>query len=238
MLDTTTTTTTITTTITTAVQYPSSLLQAGALSMAAQPPSPGDDATPFLLRVYVKPAPFRPLDDFHPDFRPARDEFKLYVWKTNTLREVAQMLYDADSNISTPFALHAFRHIYWNDRLRDFDAKPVGVGVTRVPLDSVSSLLSDLDSADQDGMDVDTADSKPNHNTSSETISKVLGWDLLKDEIDETAAAITLAEINLADGDLLDCVVKPDPSLTMAPKQARPSGRDRVSVDRFTHSRR
>ncbi|SPO21553.1 uncharacterized protein UTRI_01039_B [Ustilago trichophora] len=206
--------------------------------MGAQPPSSGDDATPFLLRVYVKPAPFRPLDDFHPDVRPVRDEFKLYVWKTNTLREVAQMLYDADPTVSTPLALHAFRRIRWNHRLRHFDAKPVGVGVTRVPLDSVSSLLSDLDSADQDGMDLDTPESKHNRNTSSATTSKLLGWDLLNDEIDESAAAITLAEINLADGDLLDCVVKPDPSLAMASKQARSTGRDRAPVDRFSHSRR
>ncbi|SJX61406.1 uncharacterized protein SRS1_10456 [Sporisorium reilianum f. sp. reilianum] len=204
--------------------------------MAEPPPSPGDDATPFLLKVYVKPAPFRPLDHFRPDAQPARDEFKIYVWKTNTLREVAQLLYDADPTISSPLALHAFRHIYWNDRLREYDAKPVGVGVTRVPLSSVSALLSDLDTADQD-MQVDGADQQRDQRPNDESTSKLLGWDLLKDEIDESAASITLADVNLSDGDMLDCVIKPDPSLATAPKQARPTGRDRPS-DRFGLSRR
>ncbi|CDR88035.1 uncharacterized protein SPSC_03621 [Sporisorium scitamineum] len=205
--------------------------------MAGRPPSPGDDATPFLLRVYVKPAPFRPLDHFHPDARSARDEFKLYVWKTNTLREVAQLLYDADPSISSPLALHAFRHIYWNDRRREYDARPIGVGVTRVPLSSVSALLSDLDTAEQDGMDVDVADAKRDQKVNGESTSGLLGWDLLKDEIDESAATITIADIGLSDGDMLDCVIKPDPTLANAPKQARPTGRDRP-LDRFGHSRR
>lgn len=157
--------------------------------------------------------------------------------KTNTLREVAQLLYDADPNLSTPLALHAFRHIYWNDRLREYDAKPVGVGVTRVPLDSISALLSDIDTADQDDMDVDAADPKQEQKGNGESVSNLLGWDLLRDEIDESAASIKLADIDLSDGDMLDCVIKPDPSLAMAPKQIRPIGRDRPS-DRFGHSRR
>ncbi|SNX82706.1 uncharacterized protein MEPE_01412 [Melanopsichium pennsylvanicum] len=206
--------------------------------MASRPPSPGDDATPFLLRVFVKPAPFRSLDDFHFDSRTIRDEFKLYVWKTNTLREVAQLLYDADPDISTPLAPHAFRHIYWNHRLRDFEATPLGVGVTRVPFDSVSALLSDLDQDDKHEMDVDTADDRHVDPSNGPSTSKLLGYDMLTDEIDEKAAAITLAEIDLADGDFLDCVVKPDPSLVLASKSSRPLGRDRPSADRFGHSRR
>ncbi|GAC96925.1 histone deacetylase complex protein [Pseudozyma hubeiensis SY62] len=202
--------------------------------MAGRPPSPGDDATPFLLRVYVKPAPFRPLEHFHPDARPLRDEFKLYVWKTITLREVTHMLYDADPAVSSPLSLHAFRHVFWNDRLHEFDSRPVGVGITRVPLASITTLLSELDS-EQGSMDVDQADGR--HQVENETMAKQLGWDLLQDEIDEDAAGIVLSDLGLADGDLLDCVIKPDPSLAMAPKQPRATGRDRAA-DHFAPPRR
>lgn len=210
-------------------------------SMADRPPSPGDDATPFLLRVYVKPAPFRPLEDFHSDPRSARDEFKLYVWKTNTLRDVAQMLHDADPSISSPLALHAFRHICYNERRRDFEATPIGVGITRVPLDSVTDLLADLDTADKDQMDTDTPDhsASPKRENGSTSTATILGWDTLKEEIDESAAAMTLAQIKLNDGDFLDCVVKPDPTLALTPKPSRTVGRDRPPPpDRFAHSRR
>ncbi|SOV02539.1 uncharacterized protein UDID_01975 [Ustilago sp. UG-2017a] len=208
--------------------------------MEERPPSPGDDATPFLLRVFVKPVPFRSLQDFHSEARLSRDEFKLHVWKTNTLREVAQMLYDADTCISTPLALHAFRRIHRSERLPgDFEATPIGVGITRVPLASVSALLSDLDIPDEDRMDTDTPEQRQNKAHDRVSTSKLLGWDLLEDEIDENAAAITLAELNLVDRDMVDCVIKPDPSLALAPKPSRPMGRDRQPPpERFSHSPR
>lgn len=147
------------------------------------------------------------------------------------------MLYDADPSVSSPLALHAFRHVFWNDRLHEFDSRPVGVGVTRVPLASISALLSDLDSSEQDSMDVDQADQNGRQHGKNESTAKHLGLDLLQDEIDEDAASIVLADLGLADGDLLDCVVKPDPSLTIAPKQPRSTGRDRAA-DRFAQPRR
>ncbi len=147
------------------------------------------------------------------------------------------MLYDADATISSPLALHAFRRIFWNDRRRDYDAEPVGVGITRVSLDSVQALLLDLDTADQDGMDIDGADQEQDQAVFGESTSKLLGWDLLKDEIDEKAASMTVAQIELSDGDMLDCVIKPDPSLALAPKTSRSIGRNRPP-DRISHSRR
>ncbi len=141
------------------------------------------------------------------------------------------MLYDAGSSVSTPLALHAFRRVRWNDRQDSFEASPVGVGITRVPLDSVSALLSDLDES-QD-MDISDPSEKQRNVTGQASITSMLGWDELRDEIDESAAANTLAKIGLTDGDILDCVVKPDPSLATAP---RSSGRP--STERFGHSRR
>jgi histone deacetylase complex subunit SAP18 len=146
------------------------------------------------------------------------------------------MLHDADPSISTPLGLHAFRRVHWNDRLGDFDATPLGVGITRVPLDSVSKLLSDLADSDRDNMDIDSADRRQDPKQAPASTSAVLGWDKLQDEIDEKAAAITLAQINLADGDFLDCVVKPDPTMELAPKPSRPTGRERPPADRFNHS--
>lgn len=147
------------------------------------------------------------------------------------------MLYDADPAVSSPLALHAFRHVYWNDRLRQYESSPVGGGITRLPLSSISALLSDVDTAIQDDMQVDNADQQRHQQRDGQDISKVLGLDLLKDEIDEDAAAVVLADIGLADGDLLDCVIEPDPSLTVAPKQYRTTARDRAT-DRFGPSRR
>lgn len=147
------------------------------------------------------------------------------------------MLYDADPTISSPLALHAFRHVYWNDRLREFDSKRIGVGVTRVPLSSIVALLSDLDTADPTDMHVDDADQQHNQQPNRNCTSNMLGWHLLNDEVDEHAAAMVIADIGLADGDLLDCVIQPDPTLTMAPKLSRTIDRDRPA-DRYSNSRR
>lgn len=149
------------------------------------------------------------------------------------------MLYDADSSISTPLALHAFRRIHYSERRRDYESSPIGVGVTRVPLNSVSALLSDLDTPEQDHMDTATPNDRQDRIQDRVSTSKLLGWDVLEDEIDESAAAITLAELNLVDGDAVDCVVKPDPSLALAPKPSSSQGRDRPPPpDPFSHSRR
>lgn len=162
--------------------------------------------------------------------------------KTNTLREVAQMLYDADPSVSTPLALHAFRRIHLGGRTGDLDATPIGVGVTRVPLDSVTALLLELDEPPQDKMDVDTADrpEASDHTKSNVRTSSLLGWNLLRDEIDESAAALNLGQIGLGgDKDILDCVVKPDPTLSLAPKPSRSTGRERsFPPDRYARSRR
>lgn len=149
------------------------------------------------------------------------------------------MIYDADPYISTPLALHAFRRIQWNEGSKQFDANPVGVGITRVPLAGITALLEDLDATGRSDHDMDTSDHADDrkNGTSQPSTASILGWDVLRDEIDEDAAAITLAQVQLEDGDLLDCVVKPDPSLASAPKAARSIGRDRPS-DRFSHSRR
>uniref|UniRef100_V5EVA4 Uncharacterized protein n=1 Tax=Kalmanozyma brasiliensis (strain GHG001) TaxID=1365824 RepID=V5EVA4_KALBG len=147
------------------------------------------------------------------------------------------MLYDADPSISSPLALHAFRHVFWNDRRREYNAEPVGAGITRVSLDSVSALLSDIDASDHSGMDVDAADQQQDPKAIGEPTSKVLGWDMLREEMDDKAAGMTVAEIDLADDDVLDCVIKPDPTLALAPKTTKSIGRERSS-DRFGRSRR
>ncbi|EPQ28392.1 uncharacterized protein PFL1_04219 [Pseudozyma flocculosa PF-1] len=165
----------------------------------AKPPSPGDDATPFLLRCYAKPGPFRPVQDFESGSRAQQDEYKLYVWKTTTLREVAQMLHEANPSLSQPLSLHAFRliHVY-RDRSR-CSARSVGGGVTRVPLRDMEDLM--------DGIELDTATKR--------------AIESLREESDESVAKRTLHQLAVQDGDLLDCTVKADPTIPTAPAAPR-----------------
>ncbi|KAN0061055.1 hypothetical protein ACQY0O_006790 [Thecaphora frezii] len=163
------------------------------------PPSPGDDATPFLLRCFARPAPFRPLADFDPRVRPMQDEYKLYVWKTTTLREVAQMLHEANPSLSQPLSLHAFRVIYFDARRSQSVAREAGAGVTRVALEDIEELM--------DGIELDTAAKR--------------AFADLKEEVDERAAKTTMQQLRLVDGDVLECVTKPDPTIPSAPAAAK-----------------
>ncbi|PWN53040.1 hypothetical protein IE53DRAFT_384473 [Violaceomyces palustris] len=159
----------------------------------ARPPSPGDDATPFLLRCYIKHAPFRPVTDFGLDFRPIEEECKLYVWRTTTLREITQMLHEAQPSFSGPRSLHAFRVIYYDRNHSGYAAREAGLGVTRVPLANLESLLEvSSDNRDKDGRDQAWSAS----------------FDKFKQEVDESSARTTLQQLNIQDGDILDCVVK------------------------------
>ncbi|PWZ03323.1 hypothetical protein BCV70DRAFT_197543 [Testicularia cyperi] len=206
----------------------------------ARPTSSDDDATPFLLRVCVKPTPFRPLAEFEDEARPSRDEYKLYVWKSHTLRDIAHMLYDVEPSISTPLALHAFRVVGRDGIHGPFVARDIGIGVTRVPIDSICDLLKDPDTdnsmredsnmaVDDEGITqgaqaTDTTTRGTRSKASEKPIIATLGLDLLRDEVDEDAAQITISQLDLRGGEFLDCVVKADPSRASRPSAGPGSG--------------
>lgn len=111
------------------------------------------------------------------------------------------MLSEADATLSTPLALHAFRHVYYDRTRSGYAATDIGAGITRVQLDSIADLLSDIDTP------ADRPIPSANH-------AGILGLDRLRPQIDETAASTTLEQLNLGPGDFLDCAVTPDPSLS------------------------
>lgn len=111
------------------------------------------------------------------------------------------MLSEADSTLSTPLALHAFRQICYDSARSGYAATEVGTGITRVPVDSIAGLLSDIDISSD-------------HPTSSTKHTSILGLDKLRPQIDDTAASTTLEQLSLGPGDFLDCAITPDQSLS------------------------
>ncbi|WFD36679.1 hypothetical protein MCUN1_003566 [Malassezia cuniculi] len=88
-----------------------------------------EDNTPFLLRCFISHA-----------------GFSVYAWTTTTLREVAQLLYNADPHISRPLSLHSFRVI--TPDTRGYTARAATVGVTRIAEAHVNALLLPSDKGD------------------------------------------------------------------------------------------
>ncbi|CAO1617359.1 unnamed protein product [Parajaminaea phylloscopi] len=105
-------------------------------------PATGDDASPFILRVQVTTRPgWRPLSSFERDRRTPRDEFKLYVWQSTTLRTLAHQIASADPSLSRALSPHAFRLVYYNSRRGQWQANELGKNVTRL---SKADVLQEL----------------------------------------------------------------------------------------------
>lgn len=90
-----------------------------------------------------------------------------------------------------------------------YDARQSGAGITRVPLSDVEELMRDK-------------------------IDTVTGWARLKEEVDEDAANTSLAKLQLEDGDILDCIIRPDPiairnATSLRVGEARSKGQERSS---------
>ncbi|PWN86619.1 hypothetical protein FA10DRAFT_304927 [Acaromyces ingoldii] len=192
-------------------------------------PSPGEEATPFLLRCYVQRAPFRPIADFDP-IRRTTDEYKVYVWRSATLRDIAILLHHHDPRLSGPTSLHAFRIVSFDPRRHGWVAREAGADVARVGRETVEGLLLDHDGADDAGHE---NGQQKERSCYADVLASALG------EVDEAACRRTLDEIGLVDGEVLDCVVrepragKAGMGIAGSASRGRGSGAARRPPDRY-----
>ncbi|CAO1638989.1 unnamed protein product [Sympodiomycopsis kandeliae] len=149
----------------------------------ARAPSPGDDASPFLLRVIVTHGKhFRPLQEYEYDDRILRHEYKLYVWRSATLKHLCQLLHSADPQLSTALTSHSFRLIYYDYNKRQYTFKEMGSNITRI---SHEDVLKQLDSKQ-----------------SKELFGTVTPA--------SHGAGVKLSEMEIRDGDRVECLVDSD----------------------------
>jgi len=156
-----------------------------------------------------------------------KDEFKLYLWRNSTLRDVVRLVHASahlsqhaisrDQAACSPFALHGLRLVYFDSKRDSFIAREMARDVARVSaMEYTAALLGAVaPSAAQNGTGTATASNGagPSEEGSAE--------DLLLDEekavlqrlrtIDRPGdAARTLRKCQLRDGDMLECVILPD----------------------------
>lgn len=108
------------------------------------------------------------------------------------MKTLAQLLHSADASISKPLTPHSFRLVYYNSSKDAYSSEEMGSGITRIS----KSVLADR--------------------LSSEEARKVLGIRGGDQEAEEGGegenkdATRTLAEFNLVDGDMVECLVLDD----------------------------
>jgi histone deacetylase complex subunit SAP18 len=168
-------------------------------------PEPGEDATPCVIRYYVsRSTSFRPLDEFELNYRPLHEEFRLYVWRTITLREIATLLYLRDSTFNpSPFSLHAFRIVRFDDRNGYFFTEEPYYDIARISSNQIYAAKKDVQ---QLLFDKDTTKASKNTSNAFEKVMQDL-TPQLPEEADEEVAKETLESIGWKDGDILDCIL-------------------------------
>ncbi|KDN37989.1 hypothetical protein K437DRAFT_296444 [Tilletiaria anomala UBC 951] len=171
--------------------------------MASIAVAAGDDATPFLIRVYVKlGAPWRDLSSMQPGGRPLEDEFKLYVWSTTSLRTICAQLHAA-SPLSQPFSRHSFRVVYWDYKANEARARDYFHDITRVSRSTLTTLLGEENAREmlpkylqrRDKGKMREADQYQEVNEAAD------------DEAGKRNALKTVGDLRLREGAVLDCVI-------------------------------
>lgn len=185
-------------------------------------PGPDEDATPCVIRCYVnRNHSFRPLVEFELDYRPLYEEFKLFVWRTITLREIATLLYIRDCSFNpSPFSLHAFRIVRFDERNGYFFAQESFYDITRISSSQLSAAKKEVGGL---LFGKDTLDGK-------RTLEKVMQecTPQLPEGANEDAAKETLESIGWKDGDILDCILYESSN---APERRRYQKQERASID-------
>lgn len=181
-------------------------------------------------------------------------QLSIFYRRTTTLRQVAQLLSTAPISTPlpagastnpafqsltsvTPLTPHAFRTVYYDAPRKTWTGKEVGRGVTRVSREEVEDLMKDNDEKkkdqDEERMDLDEDSSKdpsssnPDSRRRNQSSTRNPAWRVKNNdnEYDEKSSRTTLGELNIRDGDCLDCVV-----LLPQISPLAPSGPGRFSV--------
>lgn len=167
-------------------------------------PGPGEDATPCLIRCYVgKSDFFRSLREFERAYRPLYEEFKFYVWRSITLREIATLLFIRDPFFNfSPFLLHAFRIVRLDGETGYYYESESCYNITRISSTQFSNAKKDVQA-------FFSHDHVPNEKDAENAFETVMQESVpcLPEESDEEAAKKTLESMGWKDGDILECIV-------------------------------
>ncbi|KAE8228930.1 hypothetical protein CF326_g6119 [Tilletia indica] len=197
-----------------------------------------------MLRVVVSVGHFRPLRDFDYADSPrsgrypsrsggaelAKDEFKLYLWRNSTLRDIVRLVHASahlakhaitrDPAACSALALHDIRLVYHDSRKGCCVAREMGRDIARVSVAEYTSALLGLGTGGLNGAAASTS------TTDAETLlldEERKALDRLKATDRASDAARTLRKCQLRDGDILECMVFPDKTFVGAAAIATPT---------------
>lgn len=142
--------------------------------------------------------------------------------RSATLRDIASLLHMREPSLSSPLSHHAFRIVYYDAQSRAWSAREAGSGVTLMERstfeDVLDSVYTETIEEDKDGL-------------FSRTIQRTRPQ--MPNEADEDASLRTLNALQLADGEILDCVITSFPSKTG--KRIRGIGEERSNAGYANH---
>ncbi|GAA5990742.1 hypothetical protein JCM10908_003215 [Rhodotorula pacifica] len=112
-------------------------------SRAARPPRVDRVKTcPSLLRVFVKAGAHHADTEFSTTHLPTRDERQVYTWRDSTLREILNLVRDADPALrasTQPLARFSVRIVYWDANADRYTSQEIAVIQNRDLLQSPPS---------------------------------------------------------------------------------------------------
>ncbi|GAA5873518.1 hypothetical protein JCM3774_000037 [Rhodotorula dairenensis] len=91
-------------------------------------------ACPSLLRVFVKAGSHHADTDFSTNHLPTRDECQVYTWRDSTVREVLNLVRDADPTLratTLPLARFSVRIVYWDANADRYTSQEIAVANLR-----------------------------------------------------------------------------------------------------------
>lgn len=133
--------------------------------------------------------------DDRPILTPAPILLPFLSRRSTTLRALCHLLHSAAPSLSQPLSLHSFRLVYYDSRKDCYAAREVAHNITRI---SKADLAGRLGS--QEAREMLCLASKP---TKEDGTAR---------ETETNDAGITISQLDLEDGDLLECMILP-PSL-------------------------
>ncbi len=98
---------------------------------AARPPRVDRVKTcPSLLRVFVKAGSHHADSEFSTNQLPTRDEHQVYTWRDSTVREILNLVRDADPALratTLPLARYSVRVVYWDANADRYTSQEIAV---------------------------------------------------------------------------------------------------------------
>ncbi|KAK0531803.1 hypothetical protein OC835_003541 [Tilletia horrida] len=220
-------------------------------------PEPGDDAPPLMVRVVVSVGAYRSLRDYdwiasthtHSSREQApnplaarnggaslnRDEFKLYLWRNSTMRDVVRLVHAAahlarhaisrQPGLCSPLALHGIRFVFFDSRKDGFVAREMARDVARVSVAEYTSALLGSAAAPPplppSSSTITSAEEQQRQQQQQQAMDELLldeekaVLQRLRQRDRPSEAARTLRKSQLRDGDVIECVILPDETVAV-----------------------